>query len=54
MAPSRRTLATTLAAATAALRAFRQTALAVPARVRENPILRAARERVAGIEPLSA
>jgi uncharacterized protein (DUF2236 family) len=40
------------AAATAGLRAFRQAALAVPARVRENPILRAARERVA--EPLSA
>jgi uncharacterized protein (DUF2236 family) len=42
------------AAATAGLRAFRQTALAVPARVRENPILRAARERVAAAEQLSA
>jgi uncharacterized protein (DUF2236 family) len=42
------------AAATAGLRAFRQTALAVPARMRENPILRAARERVAAAEPLSA
>jgi uncharacterized protein (DUF2236 family) len=41
-------------AATAAVRAFRQTALAVPARVRESPILRAARERVEGMEPLSA
>ncbi|MGY5882783.1 oxygenase MpaB family protein [Modestobacter lacusdianchii] len=40
------------AAATAGLRAFRQTALAVPARVRESPIVRAARERVA--EPLTA
>jgi uncharacterized protein (DUF2236 family) len=42
------------AAATAGLKAFRQTALAVPARVRENPVLRAARERVATAEPLSA
>jgi uncharacterized protein (DUF2236 family) len=42
------------AAATAGLKAFRQTALAMPARVRENPILRAARERVAAAEPLSA
>jgi uncharacterized protein (DUF2236 family) len=42
------------AAATAGLKAFRQAALAVPARVRENPILRAARERVAAAEPLSA
>jgi uncharacterized protein (DUF2236 family) len=41
-------------AATAGLKAFRQTALAMPARVRENPILRAARERVAAAEPLSA
>jgi uncharacterized protein (DUF2236 family) len=42
------------AAATAGLKAFRQAALAVPARMRENPILRAARERVAATEPLSA
>jgi uncharacterized protein (DUF2236 family) len=42
------------AAATAGLRAFRQTALAVPARVRESPIVRAARARVAEAEPLSA
>jgi len=41
-------------AATAAVRAFRQTALAVPARVRESPILKAARERVQDVEPLSA
>jgi len=40
------------AAATAGLKAFRQTALAVPSRVRESPIVRAARERVA--EPISA
>ncbi|WP_222194068.1 oxygenase MpaB family protein [Modestobacter italicus] len=46
--------AVTDAAATAGLRAFRQTALAVPARVRESPIVRAARERVAGAEPLTA
>jgi uncharacterized protein (DUF2236 family) len=45
-------LGLTDAAATAGLKAFRQAALAVPARVRENPVLRAARERVA--EPLSA
>jgi uncharacterized protein (DUF2236 family) len=42
------------AAATAGLRAFRHAALAVPVRMRENPILRAARERVAAAEPLSA
>ncbi|WP_299952218.1 oxygenase MpaB family protein [uncultured Modestobacter sp.] len=42
------------AAATAGLRAFRQTALAVPARVRESPIVRAARERVAPAVPLTA
>ncbi|OMQ16393.1 hypothetical protein A7K94_0202810 [Modestobacter sp. VKM Ac-2676] len=42
------------AAATAAVRAFRQTALAVPARVRESPIVRAARERVADDVALSA
>jgi uncharacterized protein (DUF2236 family) len=42
------------AAATAGLKAFRQTALAVPARVRESPIVRAARARVAEAEPLSA
>ena len=47
-------LGLTDAAATAGLRAFRQTALAVPARVRESPIVRAARERVAEAEPLSA
>jgi uncharacterized protein (DUF2236 family) len=41
-------------AATAAVRALRQTALAVPARVRESPIVRAARERVEGSELLSA
>jgi len=41
-------------AATAGLKAFRQAALAVPARVRESPIVRAARERVAAAEPLSA
>ena len=40
-------------AATAAVKAFRQTALAVPARVRESPILRAARARVEA-EPLTA
>jgi uncharacterized protein (DUF2236 family) len=42
------------AAATAGLKAFRQTALAVPARMRESPIVRAARARVAPAEPLSA
>jgi uncharacterized protein (DUF2236 family) len=42
------------AAATAGLKAFRQTALAVPSRVRESPIVRAARERVAAAEQLSA
>jgi uncharacterized protein (DUF2236 family) len=41
-------------AATAGVKAFRQAALAVPARVRESPIVRAARERVAAAEPLSA
>ncbi|WP_369139944.1 oxygenase MpaB family protein [Modestobacter versicolor] len=41
-------------AATAGLKAFRQTALAVPARVRETPIVRAARIRVAGAERLTA
>jgi uncharacterized protein (DUF2236 family) len=40
-------------AATAGLKAFRQATLAVPSRVRESPIVRAARERVAA-EPLSA
>jgi uncharacterized protein (DUF2236 family) len=40
-------------AATAAVKALRQAALAVPARVRESPIVRAARARVAA-EPLSA
>lgn len=34
-------------ATTAAVKAFRRTALAVPARVRDNPTLRAARERLA-------
>jgi len=42
------------AAATAGLRAFRQTTLAIPPRVRESPIVRAARERVAAVEPVSA
>lgn len=41
-------------AATAGVRAFRQAALAVPARVRESPIVRSARERVASVEPLTA
>jgi uncharacterized protein (DUF2236 family) len=40
-------------AATAAVKALRQTALAVPARVRESPIVRAARARV-GAEPAAA
>jgi uncharacterized protein (DUF2236 family) len=47
-------LAVTEPAATAAVRALRKTALAVPPRVRESPILRAARERVAGPESLPA
>jgi uncharacterized protein (DUF2236 family) len=38
-------------AATAGLRAFRQTALAVPARVRESPIVRAARDRTKDARP---
>jgi uncharacterized protein (DUF2236 family) len=42
------------AAATAGVRALRQTALRVPPRVRESPIVRAARERVASAEPLTA
>jgi uncharacterized protein (DUF2236 family) len=42
------------AAATAGLKAFRQTALALPPRVRENPVLRAARERVATAASLTA
>jgi uncharacterized protein (DUF2236 family) len=41
-------------AATAAVRAFRRAALTVPAQVRESPIVRAARERVASAEPLTA
>jgi uncharacterized protein (DUF2236 family) len=41
-------------AATAAVRAFRRAALAVPAQVRESPIVRSARERVASVEPLTA
>ena len=41
-------------AATAAVRAFRHAALAVPAQIRESPIVRAARERVASAEPLTA
>jgi uncharacterized protein (DUF2236 family) len=47
-------LAVTEPAATAAVKALRQAALTVPARVRESPILRAARERVEGPEPLTA
>jgi uncharacterized protein (DUF2236 family) len=47
-------LGVTDAAATAAVRAFRQAVLAVPARLRESPIVRAARERVADVEPLTA
>jgi uncharacterized protein (DUF2236 family) len=46
--------AVTEPAATAAVKALRQAALAVPARVRESPIVRAARERVEGPEPLTA
>jgi uncharacterized protein (DUF2236 family) len=46
--------AVTEPAATAAVKALRQAALTVPARVRESPILRAARERVEGPEPLTA
>ena len=42
------------AAATAAVRAFRQGTLAIPSRVREQPIIRAARARVAEVEPLTA
>ncbi|WP_409332165.1 oxygenase MpaB family protein [Trujillonella humicola] len=45
-------LGLTDAAATAALRAFRQTLLALPVRVRQSPIVRAGVERTA--EPLSA
>ena len=41
-------------AATAAVRTFRQATLAIPARVRESPIVRSARERVASAEPLTA
>ncbi|WNV74717.1 oxygenase MpaB family protein [Geodermatophilus sp. DSM 44513] len=41
-------------AATAAVRAFRQAALALPVQVRESPIVRAARERVAAAEELTA
>jgi uncharacterized protein (DUF2236 family) len=41
-------------AATAGVRAFRQAALALPVRVRESPIVRAARERVAAAEELTA
>ncbi|TFV54929.1 DUF2236 domain-containing protein [Geodermatophilus sp. DF01-2] len=47
-------LGLTDAAATAGVRAFRQAALTVPARVRESPIVRAARERVAPAVPLTA
>ena len=47
-------LGLTDAAATAGLRAFRQTTLAIPARMWESPIVRAARRRVAEGEPLSA
>jgi uncharacterized protein (DUF2236 family) len=38
-------------AATAGLKAFRRTALAIPAQVRENPVLRAARERLGDAVP---
>jgi uncharacterized protein (DUF2236 family) len=41
-------------AATAGVRAFRQAALVLPVRVRESPIVRAARERVAAAEELTA
>ncbi len=41
-------------AATAAVRAFRQAVLAVPVRVRESPIVRSARARVAAAEELTA
>ena len=41
-------------AATVGLRAFRQAALALPVGVRESPIARAARERVAAAEELTA
>ncbi|KQS73375.1 oxygenase MpaB family protein [Modestobacter sp. Leaf380] len=41
-------------ATTAAVRAFRATTLAVPHRVRDNPTLRAARERVAVATPVVA
>jgi uncharacterized protein (DUF2236 family) len=44
----------TEAAATAAVRLLRRSALAVPAGVRESPIVRAARERVAAPDPLPA
>ena len=41
-------------AATAAVRAFRRAALAVPSQVRESPIVRSARERVTEAAPLTA
>jgi uncharacterized protein (DUF2236 family) len=44
-------LGLTDAAATAAVRALRQTALAVPARVRESPIVRSARARLGDPAP---
>lgn len=47
-------LAVTDAAATAAARAFRQTVLAVPQRVRDNPTLQAARVRTATARPAVA
>lgn len=47
-------LGVTDAAVTAAVRAFRLAALAVPAAVREPPIVRAARARVASAQPLPA
>ena len=47
-------LALTEPATTAAARAFRRTTLALPTRVRENPTLRAARERVAVGTPVVA
>jgi uncharacterized protein (DUF2236 family) len=47
-------LGLTDAAATAGLRAFRQATLQIPASVRENPVLRAARQRVGEGEALTA
>jgi uncharacterized protein (DUF2236 family) len=47
-------LGLTDAAATAALRAFRQTMLALPQRAQRSPIVWAGLERVAAVEPVSA